>query len=184
LKEFYTEVAGMLTEATRNDPLPLVLVGARSTLSVFEETNTSPSGVAVTIEGSYAEATPAAIAEMAWPRFQDWLDDQRHQVLDEVGNALGANLLAVGIEDAWTAALEGRGAKLVVDESYRQAAVFHRDEWRLELVQIDVPNPKPAHLDDAVDELIELIIGKGGEVVFVNEGALDDYDRVALILRY
>jgi hypothetical protein len=184
LKEFYTEVAGMLTAATRTDPLPLVLVGARSTLSFFEQTNTSPSGVAFTIEGSYAEATPAAIAEMAWPRLQEWLDDQRHRVLDEVGSALGANLLAAGIEDAWKAALEGRGAKLAVDENYRQAAVFHREEWRLELVDVETSNPKPQHLDDAVDELIELVVGKGGEVVFVNEGALDDYNRVALILRY
>jgi hypothetical protein len=71
-----------------------------------------------------------------------------------------------------------------VDESYRQAAVFHRHEWRLELIDVEAPNPKPAHLDDAVDELIELVIDKGGEVVFVNEGALDDYDQVALILRY
>jgi hypothetical protein len=41
-----------------------------------------------------------------------------------------------------------------------------------------------SHLDDAVDELVEIVLEKGGEVVFVDEGALSDRGRVALILRY
>jgi hypothetical protein len=184
LQEFYTEVDRVLAAATGNDPLPLVLMGTRNTLSYFEPVSTYPGQVAARIEGNYAKAAPAAIAEVAWPRLQEWLEVQRHAVIAEVASAQGNGLLAVGIEDAWKAALEGRGAKLVVDEGYRQAAVIHRDEWRLELVHADASIPEPAHLDDAVDELIELVIEKGGEIVFVNAGTLDANDRLALILRY
>jgi release factor family 3 len=183
-KEFFTEIDRTLVAATRNDPLPLVLIGTTNTLSAFERVSGYPGGVALRIEGSYAEATPTAIADLAWPRLQEWLHEQRQAVIAEVANATGANLLTFGLENAWNAAREGRGAKLVVEEGYRQAAILHRDEWSLELVDPDTPLPEQAHLDDAVDELVELVIDKGGEVVFVEEGSLAAYDQVALILRY
>ena len=184
LKEFFTEIDGLLAAATKDDPLPLILLGTSNTLGAYGKASTYSGQVAARIEGSYAEASASTIAGMAWPRLQEWLDEQRHAVIDEVASAFGARLLAFGIEDAWKAATEGKGAKLVAEEGYRQPAILHRDEWQLELVDADNPSAEPAHLDDAVDELIELVLDKGGEVSFVDEGALVDYDRLALILRY
>jgi len=184
MKEFLTEIDRMLGAATQHDALPLVLMGTSRTLSSFDQVRSSTGPVAARIEGSYAEASAATIAELAWPRLQEWLNDQRQAVTSEVASALGANLLACGIEDAWQAARGGQGAKLVVEEGYRQAALLHRDKWELELVASDAPIAEPAHLDDAVDELIELVIEKDGEVAFTDEGALAHYGRVALILRY
>lgn len=39
-------------------------------------------------------------------------------------------------------------------------------------------------MDDAVDELIEAVMTKGGKIVFVDDGTLAAHQRVALILRY
>ena len=39
-------------------------------------------------------------------------------------------------------------------------------------------------MDDAVDEIIEMALAKGGRAVFVDNGALADYKRIALTLRY
>jgi len=39
-------------------------------------------------------------------------------------------------------------------------------------------------IDDAVDEAIEMTIAKGGNVEFVEDGALAMHGRIALILRY
>jgi hypothetical protein len=184
LKEFYADIDQKLTAVAKNDSIPLVLIGAKNTLSSFESVSTNADQVAVRLEGSYAQATPASIAELAWPRLQEWLDDQRHTVLSEVAQASGENLLAFGLTDAWTAAQEGRGAKLVVEDGYRQAAIVHHDGWWLVPVSDDASNTKPSHISDAVDELIEVVLEKGGQVAFVDEGALTDYSQVALILRY
>jgi hypothetical protein len=184
LKEFYTDIDRRLTAVTKNDALPLVLMGAKNTLSTFERTSANLGQFAVRIEGSYAEATPAAIAELAWPVLHEWLSAQRHDAIDEVAKARGENLLAFGIADAWTAAKEGRGAKLVVEDGYRQSAIVHPDGWWLEPVSAEASRDDPSHISDAVDELIEVALEMGGEVVFVDEGALTDYSRVALILRY
>ena len=39
-------------------------------------------------------------------------------------------------------------------------------------------------MDDAVDEIIEMVLRKQGNVVFVDNGALETHSRIALILRY
>ena len=39
-------------------------------------------------------------------------------------------------------------------------------------------------LSDAVDDVIELILKKNGEVIFVENGKLKSFERIALINRY
>jgi len=39
-------------------------------------------------------------------------------------------------------------------------------------------------MEDAIDEVIEKVIAKGGKVVFVDNGLLKKYSRIAMILRY
>jgi inosine-uridine nucleoside N-ribohydrolase len=39
-------------------------------------------------------------------------------------------------------------------------------------------------MDDAVDEIIEMVMSKQGQVVFVDNGSLDAHQRIALVLRY
>ncbi|MGQ9872144.1 hypothetical protein [Leptodesmis sp.] len=39
-------------------------------------------------------------------------------------------------------------------------------------------------MDDAIDEIIEKVLAKGGQVVLVEDGSLSDYQGIALILRY
>ena len=38
----------------------------------------------------------------------------------------------------------------------------------------------PQVIDDAVDELVELVIAKGGQVRFVPDGSLREQERIAL----
>ena len=42
----------------------------------------------------------------------------------------------------------------------------------------------PDAIDDAVDELIEIVLARGGQVVFVDNGALEAHQRIAIILRF
>ena len=51
------------------------------------------------------------------------------------------------------------------------------------LLPADDPNA-PGVMPDAVDEAIEMVIRKGGEVVCVDNGKLAQFGRIALVLRY
>lgn len=183
LDEFYTEVSRGLNDIASSDRLPLVVMGVREAISHFNAASEGRDMVAE-VEGNFDDAGAAEIASIAWPRFSEWLDSQRQAVLDEIGAAKGGNRFAPGLDEAWATAREGRGAKLAVEAGYRQPAVVERNGWTLRMVSPDDAGVGPEHLDDAVDELIELVLDKGGEVVFVEDGSLEEYGRVGLILRY
>ena len=40
---------------------------------------------------------------------------------------------------------------------------------------------KPFYIKDAVDDIIEKVLASGGDVEFVDEGILKDYNKIALI---
>ncbi len=184
VKQFLTDLARALTEASRAEALPLVLVAPAHTLPIFREAMGNNADVAVTIDGFHVDAPEKTIEELVWPRMDEWLHAQRHAALDEVGIARGANRLAANLDDAWQAARAGLAEKLVVEENFRQPAILRQDGWELELVPEGTVVPASEHLDDAVDELIETTLDKGGAVEFVDDGSLADQGGLALILRY
>jgi predicted transcriptional regulator len=63
------------------------------------------------------------------------------------------------------------------------AATARLDQSGKYIIPADDP-AAPNVIDDAVDEVIEEVLGKQGKVVFVENGALTDHGRIALVLRY
>jgi hypothetical protein len=76
---------------------------------------------------------------------------------------------------------EGRGDTLLVEQDFHYPATV--DETGLILTPAE-DAAAPGVIDDAVDEVIEDVMMKGGSVVFVDNGALAQHQRIALILRY
>jgi ribosomal protein L30E len=112
---------------------------------------------------------------------QEHLARQRREVLQELDAAVSAGKYASGIDAAWRLAQEGRGAVLVVEENFHYPARLDVSGLRLTPVS-ELAGPEV--FDDAVDELIETVLGKSGKVVFVEDGALAGHQRLAMILRY
>lgn len=184
LQEFYRGVDDALADVLAVEAQPVILIGAQPALSVFDSVTRHADRIAGRIEGSHDEAAAAAIAALAWPEVQRWMETQRADAVAGLADWRGANRLATGIDDAWNAARAARGERLLVEESYRQPAKIDRANGSLQLLDASDDGAGPRHLDDAVDELAETVIAKGGDVLFVEDGALADYGRVALLLRY
>ena len=106
---------------------------------------------------------------------------RRAGILDELNSAVGGQRSASTLGEVWRFAHEGRGATLVVEESYHEAATV--DETGLRLLPAG-EDAGPAALDDAVDEVIAKVLAMSGRVVFADDGALAIHSRIALILRY
>ncbi len=80
--------------------------------------------------------------------------------------------LSWGIRDINRCAMEGRGHLLIVEKDYRQSA--------LKTESIEVKNK----ITDKVDDIIEMVLEKGGDVEFVDNGKLTEYGKMVLIKRY
>jgi hypothetical protein len=81
---------------------------------------------------------------------------------------------------AWLAARTTRREVLTVDESLYYAARLSDDGDTLTPAD-DTEHPDV--IDDAVDELVELVLVRGGWIAFTDPGALDHHHGVALATR-
>ena len=108
-------------------------------------------------------------------------ETRRQELLQELDTAVGAQRSASTLGEAWMQAQLGRVATLLVEEDYHQPARPSESGMLLSLVDAA---GGPDVLEDAVDDLVELVLQKGGQVFFFGDGALALHGRVAAILRY
>jgi len=179
LLHFLQKVEKRVTEISKVEPHPLVLVGVERHLGHFREVAGNRAEVLATVEGSHAKTPAAKLAKLVWPQVEAGLRERTGRALGDLERAVHARKYASGVVETWRAASEGRVAELVVEEAYRQPARMVGG------VLTVVENPEgPGVIDDAVDEVIEATLDKGGRVVFVGKGSLRAHQGIAAILRY
>jgi hypothetical protein len=110
-----------------------------------------------------------------------YVQHEREQLIKEFEEKIGNHLGISGIQEVWEAAGEGKAFKLLIEKNFRCPGFIIETDPHLYLR----PPQKPHKiLADAVDDLVETVIGKGGHVYFTDDELLKDYGRVALITRY
>lgn len=178
-RQFFRQVGQQLS-AIYGDELPLVLAGVDRHQSSYRDANGQPGAVIAGIPGNH-DGTPAhELARLAWPLVRDNLHQRRHQLIDELTAAIGSGKYAAGINPIWSLAQEGRVSILLVEERFNYPA---RLDGNGNPVPADDP-AAPGVIDDAVDELAELVLAKRGEVYFTDPGSLARHQRIGAILRY
>lgn len=180
-RQFFRGVDQALGEALRQDPLPLIVVGVDRNLAFFDEISANKSYIAGTLQGSHDSTTPPELAKLVWPIVQDHFAAQRTSILEKLGDSIGQNKYAVGFDEVWKVAQEGRIESLLVEEDFYVPA-------KPDAIGI---NPKPVEdstlpgvHDDAIDQIIEQVLRTGGLVTFYEPGRLSEHSRLAAILRY
>jgi hypothetical protein len=180
-RKFFRDVDAALGKVLADDPLPVALVGVDRYLAFFNEVSRNKGAVVTALTGSH-DTTPAhELAKLVWPLVEANLVAQRKLGLQELEAAVSTHRYASGINEVWYAAHEGRGSTLIVEEGFHYPARL--DQAGRQLTPADDPEA-PGVIDDAVDELIEMVMAKGGRVVFEDDGTLERYERIAMILRY
>jgi hypothetical protein len=179
-RRFFQQVDSAFTAYTKDDPLPLIVGGVDRQISYFQEVSKAPSSIAGTISGNFDRATIHELTPQVWPIIQNVRQQEQANALQELENAIGAQKVVSTIEQVWQFAQEGRGKLLLVEKNYHIPAII-TDEGKLQLVE----QPGGTEImDDAVDEIIELVLAKGGNVAIVEDGALSAHQNIALTLRY
>ncbi len=179
-RQFFRRVDQALAAYTKADPLPLCVVGVERWLAYFQNV-TDHKNIVATVTGNHDQTPPHELGKLVWPVVADALSVRRQRALDALDAAVGAQRFASGLDEAWRRAQEGRGELLLVEQDYHQAARYDEATGQLHLLPAGDP---AATMVDAVDDLIELVLAKQGEVAFVDDGALEGHGRVALTLRY
>lgn len=180
-RKFFRQVDNAFKPFLADDPLPIVVVGVDRFLAFFDEVTDNKSSVLVAVKGSHDKTSAYELGELIWPQVKEALAEQRQQVLSELDAAIGARKSVSTIDEVWRFAKEGRGHLLLVEEDFHFPAKL--DESGGHLLPAD-DLAASGTMDDAVDQIVEMVLSKQGRVVFLNNGQLAEHQRIALILRY
>ncbi len=170
-----------------NESLPLVVGGVDRQVSFFQEVSQDTQAMSTTgytyagsLSGNFDKATIHELTPQVWAIMQSVREAQQADALQALDDAMGTQSVVSTIGETWRLAHEGRGKLLLVEKNYHVPAILTED-GRFELV--DQPGGTEV-MDDAVDEIIEVVLAKGGNIAIVDDEALSIHQRIALVLRY
>lgn len=179
MEEFFNRQDKLfLSEHYAAHPGHLVLAGTESNIQHYQTIADKKNIILTTIEGSFDDTSAHIIAEKAWPQVRKALAERRKTAIEQL-DAAGTGMLSTDLADIWQKIQEGRGGHLYVEKDFYQAGAIAGNTLVTSL------NGEDAELaNDVVDEIIEATIQFGGIVHFMDNGSMEKYGRIALVLRY
>ena len=154
-------------------PLPLFIMATEKTITHFKAITNAAAHVIKYIPGSFDANTELELHQIMSPYVANWKAVMEGDLLQQVKDALHHNKLATGIADVSKAAAQKRVRMLVVERNYLYTSQRRDEKMKDAFYVLDV-----------VDEVIENVLAHGGDVEFVDDGLLWDYQQIALIEPY
>lgn len=179
-KDFLRRVDRALGAALRLNPMPLVLVAAEPTAATFRSLSRNTARLAGTVKGNHLTTPPDVLLALVRPVLSDYLKSRAHEAIAVVELRARTGKVLRDIDSAWLAARWERPEMLAVEDDYYYPARLDADGDTL-IPADDVDHPDV--IDDVVDELIEVVLSRGGWVALVPPGELPNDTHLAMTLR-
>ena len=161
-------------------PCPLVVLGAPTVVRDYLRLARHAGRLAGTLDLDDVPTSVAGLRARIRPLLASYLGAREREAMELLERREGEFRVASGVQAAWSAARRERPEMLVVEPGLMVPARLSRDGDTLTVAdQVGEPDV----IDDIVDELIELVLARGGWVAFAHDGALTAHDGVALTIR-
>lgn len=181
IKEFLNHVDKSLQIVLNERPLPVIVVSERRTYNYFVEVCDDTSSIVGILDRLPNDEKPDKIVAEAWKKMLSVIQERHASRIEELEEAKSTNSVVSGYKDVWQTVQQGRGKILFVRKGLMQPAIVDEENFKIKL--IDHPSSQPDAVDDIVDEMIEQTIAYGGDLVFVKDGSLEEFEDIALVTR-
>ena len=175
---FVRKVAVAVAAHVESAGLPLIVMAPAAVASVVRK---EPLFETVhVVSGSHERAAVSRLVELARPGLDEHLLHERERALERMEVAVRQRRSALGVHHVWTSAKRGDIDTLIVDDAFRYPAwTTLGGQSLVRAFTADMPDV----LDDAVDEIIEMVQRVDGSVIFVPAGTLGADHIAAIRLR-
>lgn len=175
---FLQGVDALLGAYRSEHPSPLVLAGLPALVDRFSAVSRNLHRLAGRVPPSQ-DTTAMDLATASSEVVVRYLASRRDEALARLRGALASRPadVARGMSDCWEAAHHSPPGLLLVEEGYV------RPGSTSDVVPPTDPDrtPRRVQVHDLVDDLMEVVILRGGQLALVEDGDLDAHGRVALI---
>jgi hypothetical protein len=179
MRQFLREADTAMGAIVRGDARPLYVTGESAALSLLDEVGSVTKGAVRVPHGGLSHGTPEAVWQAVRPLVAAEARRSTDTVARELDSARGRKAFAVGVDELWQSARQGRVRLLAVEENYRVTVRGDDGAHLVPAVSGDL-----GAREDIVDEIVEQCLETGADVRFVPDGALADADGMAAVLRY
>lgn len=179
LREFIRTADQHFDHYFRQDPLRLVVVGEKNNLSIFGSVTSHQDVLIGRVEGDYAATSPHDLGKIVWPIVKEVMAGTSEKAMHDLETAESSRNVVSGIAAIGHMVGSGVGGTLFVEEDYRMKGGIRKTDHSLfRSEDLDIREV----IDDAVDAIIENVLEKGGNVVFLESGSLTRLQRIAFII--
>jgi hypothetical protein len=163
-------------------PTPLVVMADQKLLSLYKGLCSLSKEQLIWVEKDPSHLRPDQLSAHCWPRVHTHFESKISNQIAKFNEAVGRGQTREGLQASWRAAQEGNCLMLLVDES------FHAPGFIIESEPSHLFRKPPVEdhriLTDAVDDLIELVLEKNGQVLMAEPESLPEGRKIMLITRY
>jgi hypothetical protein len=179
IEEFFNRADKSFKEVYADNPASVILMGVDRNITHYTTICDTPSMIIGGIPTGGDDAAAHEVAQLAWPVAREFFAQRSVEAIETLERSISENKFESDIQLIYKAITEGRGDTLYTESTFFQPAIV--DNGKISLVD---DSKLPGVTDDIVDELAELTLQFGGKVVFCEDGALEKYQRIALVTRY
>lgn len=180
-QEFFNRIDKSVNNIRRENPWPVIICSEETNYHDYLKVADNPNTIVGRVLLKNPDEKPGNLVKNLWPEVKE-LNLKRHRArVSELENALGTGKYLGDLNEIWEAVQEGKGKTIFVEEGYYQPA---RNDNGI-LTPIKPEEIEAEHdVNDVVDDMIEFTLKFGGDVVFLEEGGLEKFNKIALVTRY
>lgn len=169
----------VLDHHSRPSRLPLLLATLPEHIDLFRSVSHNPFLMRESIGLGTDSLSTERLREEAWRKVQPHYLERLAKLVDEFQEANSKQLGSADLTDIAQAATAGRVGVLLVEADREIPGKLDAETGRIEFKELD--NPK---VDDLIDDLAELVLLKGGDVVVVPADRMPTRSGAAATYRF
>ncbi len=179
---FFNQVDKALNEVRKDNPLPVLLCTEESNYHTYLKTADKADTIfSVLLNRNRLHDTAHQIVTDAWNVLEGTVKERNSARKSELTQAVGNGLFLSDTNDIWKAIHEGRIRTIFVEKGLFLPGII--ENGNISLVDADERDKKIV-TDDVLDEMIEANMDYGGEVVFLPNGTLQEFEGFGAVTRY
>lgn len=180
-QELFNRVDKALNVVRKQEPHSVVIYSEETNYHQFLKVADYPNTILGHILLKNFDEKSSNLIKEVWTDIKELVIQKERSRISELEKALGTGNYLADLNEIWNATLEGRGKTIFVEEGYYQPV--REDDGVFTPIAYEEISSKN-DIDDIVDDMIENNLKNGGDVVFLKEGSLKDFQKIALITRY
>ncbi|HZH88443.1 MAG TPA: hypothetical protein VFD78_04625 [Chitinophagaceae bacterium] len=180
-KEFLNRIDKAVNRVIRKNPFSVAIYSEETNYKLYLHEADYPNTILGHVTLKNFDDKASNIVKEIWPSIKKLAIEKERARVVELEQALSSGNYLSDLNEIWRAVNDGRGRTIFVEEGYIQP-VREDNGVFTPISSQEISSKKD--INDIVDEMIEQNLKYGGDVVFLEKGSLDKFNKLALVTRY